>query len=554
MKYDSKTFVLIVGCQRSGTTLLGEVLGAHPNAFLIDENDGVMRIVKSITAGAGLERAIDSCLVHANAKYRMPGRVEDGVLPDKVTHVILKVPNATFLAHRYPDFTSSIKYVFAIRDARAVVASFARLTHIPMVENQLQRIKSECNQDNYREEIRVLEDQNTSEAIKGSLIWRIKTGLYRQYVQKPFDTLTVRYEDLVTGPTAWKTKLLDHVELDPFAVDHGHEDELQGAGPGFTMRKRPIDSYTLNSWSRRLTQREQGEVWGICCKLMHELGYEINCYPMPSRGHISSSIVSAPVLAIGRGGSGTRLLADLLLGCDVFLGNSLNGSKDSIEWVDLIYELSIKSLHAKNKNPESFWIEELRERARNILEQAGVYKSLHANGWGWKLPESMLVLETLIEAFPNARVIHLTRHPVSSSFRRTHMTSRMNNPVGRATLLRAYSDLDWQEDPATDSDYRRNLASWKFQMEKVRELRPKLANRYLQVRYEDLCSNPYKAREEIVDFLNINQSTGEEGLPKINVKRMVPCDIDDRRAKEVWDYCRETAAEFGYYSRDPLRH
>lgn len=33
--------VAIVGCQRSGTTLTGQIVGAHPQAFLVDEFDGL---------------------------------------------------------------------------------------------------------------------------------------------------------------------------------------------------------------------------------------------------------------------------------------------------------------------------------------------------------------------------------------------------------------------------------------------------------------------------------------------------------------------------------
>ncbi len=33
------TYVIIAGCQRSGTTLTGHIIGAHPNAILIDDNE-----------------------------------------------------------------------------------------------------------------------------------------------------------------------------------------------------------------------------------------------------------------------------------------------------------------------------------------------------------------------------------------------------------------------------------------------------------------------------------------------------------------------------------
>ena len=33
--------IVVAGCQRSGTTLTGQILGAHSQTFLIDEPDGL---------------------------------------------------------------------------------------------------------------------------------------------------------------------------------------------------------------------------------------------------------------------------------------------------------------------------------------------------------------------------------------------------------------------------------------------------------------------------------------------------------------------------------
>ena len=35
---------IVTGCQRSGTTLTGQILGAHPSAFLIDETDELYQL------------------------------------------------------------------------------------------------------------------------------------------------------------------------------------------------------------------------------------------------------------------------------------------------------------------------------------------------------------------------------------------------------------------------------------------------------------------------------------------------------------------------------
>jgi hypothetical protein len=85
-----------------------------------------------------------------------------------------------------------------------------------------------------------------------------------------------------------------------------------------------------------------------------------------------------------------------------------------------------------------------------------------------KLPEMMLVLPLLIDAFPHAKVVHLTRHPVSSSLRRTHMTSRLTNAVGAAALPAAYRYSN--RDPrqiGSDEPYLHNAYAWNFQVARV---------------------------------------------------------------------------------------
>ena len=48
-----------------------------------------------------------------------------------------------------------------------------------------------------------------------------------------------------------------------------------------------------------------------------------------------------PVILLGRGGSGTRMLSELALGLGVFLGGALNETGDSLEWVESLRELGI---------------------------------------------------------------------------------------------------------------------------------------------------------------------------------------------------------------------
>ena len=114
-----------------------------------------------------------------------------------------------------------------------------------------------------------------------------------------------------------------------------------------------------------------------------------------------------------------------------FIGNHVNKSGDSIEWIDLIYRMVLQRAGQHDLPSGSEYCRAIRERAQQILGDGPLSRS---GLWGLKLPETMLVLPLLIDAFPHAKVVHNKRHPVSSSLRRTHMTSRLDNSVGAVAL------------------------------------------------------------------------------------------------------------------------
>jgi hypothetical protein len=120
--------------------------------------------------------------------------------------------------------------------------------------------------------------------------------------------------------------------------------------------------------------------------------------------------IDAVVLFTGRGGSGTRLLSQLAADAGIFIGNHVNKSGDSIEWIDLIYRMVLQRAGQHDLPSGSEYCRAIRERAQQILGDGPPSRS---GLWGLKLPETMLVLPLLIDAFPHAKVVHLTRHPVS---------------------------------------------------------------------------------------------------------------------------------------------
>jgi hypothetical protein len=250
------------------------------------------------------------------------------------------------------------------------------------------------------------------------------------------------------------------------------------------------------------------------------------------------------VLLTGRGGSGTRLLSQLAEELGIFIGNHVNRSGDSIEWAQLVYRLAIDAAGSLELPSGSRYRAALRDKATQILDAGPRGAPL----WGLKLPETMLVLPLLVDAFPTAKVVHLTRHPIPSSLRRTHMTSRVDTAIGAATLPNAYRySRRAVESLPTDEVFVHNACSWNYQVGRiVRYGRQALSSaRYLELRYEDVCEDPGFALARVRSLLGC-EAVGHGGSIAVDPSRMGGWDPGDPRAATVWTICRETAALLDY--------
>ena len=252
-----------------------------------------------------------------------------------------------------------------------------------------------------------------------------------------------------------------------------------------------------------------------------------------------------PVLLIGRGGSGTRLLGELARAGGVFLGNEINVSFDSVEWVDDIYPLVTEEFDqpiVAGSSRDLAWRRRLRARAEAIL-QAGGHDPDRA--WGWKLPETLLVLPQILRSFPSAAIVHLVRHPLTSSFRRTHKTSRPEDPIGQLVLPAAYRFLGL--DPAEiagDSSVIHNAATWAYQVG-IALAAGARAGSQLILPYETLCAAPDEAAQTLAAFIGQGGAPAAPG-PRIDPDRQGGTIPEGPEADRVWSLCGELARGLGY--------
>lgn len=514
MSVNDLHIVVIAGSQRSGTTLVGQILGSHPNALLIDEPNGLYDWANAVLDGAPdaqVKRLFTKSLRAAGGNYKTGPRnrrlTEDNQLLDQVAHLVLKEPDLTYSAAQIADRMPNVSAIYMHRDIRDVVVSMQKLVHIKM---------------------------QLSEAFAGAGI----------------DTCVLRYEDLVSDPEASTGKMLATAGLAPSDDCLNYPSVMRGWGPGFTERTRPVDGNSRKNWMDRLSEDEEAEIWSEVGGFMESLGYQRALAPKTADWrNVEETVLARPVIALGRGGGGTRLLGQVLLDLDVFLGNRLNLSIDSLEWPSLVYELVIKKMRGDRELDSANWPNLLRRRAAEILAEHALDEGQR---WGLKLPEVTLMPEAFATTFPDAQFVHLVRHPVDASLRRVHKTSRIEDPVGKQVLKAAYKRIGRPEARMAEDDIHiRNAASWVYQTDLLIDFAAENlpADRYIEVRYEDLCVEPRAVAHRLSEFLGVNAGEAGQNLD-VDLDRSRSWSPPDERAQEVWAICGEVAKRVGYADLD----
>lgn len=274
-------FVAVVGCQRSGTTLMGQILGAHPEAVLIDENDGLYAWTDALfgrSSELDHRDLLKRCFRAAMTKYRAPGDRfdKDGQPLNHIKFAVLKAPNLTYCYERMVGAMPTSKIIYMVRDIRDVVASVMSLEHVPILKNQLRFISSHRDLARlFPNEITFLNQscEPTQEWIKMAVVAKIKMSLTGQFKEQGYDVIDVKYEDLVSRSAMVIPDVLDRLGLPAAEECLHHNDVLHGVGPGKTQRSRPIDPHSIGKWRQTMSCEQANRVWENVGTFLERLGY-----------------------------------------------------------------------------------------------------------------------------------------------------------------------------------------------------------------------------------------------------------------------------------------
>ena len=223
-----------------------------------------------------------------------------------------------------------------------------------------------------------------------------------------------------------------------------------------------------------------------------------------------------PVVVFNKSHSGSRLLARLIAEAGVFMGAHQNESNDSIDVLKLVEHLVLR--YYPDYSP--LWHAEgsvdgaLPDLVREVF--ASHTEGFDRNGrWGWKLCETAYILPVLDFLFPSARYIHLIRDGRDVAFC-DHRAP--NNPFWKKIYFNTDHLLAWRGLRFHRRDYERrshiyNAMHWANSVAMGRAFGAMLRERYLEVRYEELCESFEQTAQRVLAFAGLDNT--EETIRRV---------------------------------------
>jgi hypothetical protein len=246
---------------------------------------------------------------------------------------------------------------------------------------------------------------------------------------------------------------------------------------------------------------------------------------------------TGPVVVGGLGGSGTRAIAEAFARAGIFMGSQLNPSHDHLcftllckrpRWLperllgprpstEIIEALDVMERLMTGRPLDRAQLRILADAAADMASwghdadgamrgSAGFRIAADAidstppapGWWGWKEPNSHLVLPELVAAFPDLRYVHVLRHPLDMAF-----AANVNQLVtwGPSFGIRAESD---REVARANSQLAWWLASTAMALETGRNL----GRRFAVLRFEDFCRDPAGLLTDTLKELEIDLGAG----------------------------------------------
>lgn len=255
-----------------------------------------------------------------------------------------------------------------------------------------------------------------------------------------------------------------------------------------------------------------------------------------------------PIVLMGRGHSGTRVLAWICAHLGIRLGTAedlATGDAEDRRFTDAVKSLTARNLgvvrpgDVKRRDLEIF-----RREVFGYLERLPPPKQ----AWGWKFPETYLLAPYVERTFPKAIYLHLVRDGRDIAFKQ-HLTDNPRRKLGRRILA--------SQQTLGAPRYIQAASSWAYQVDRFDTFRQDVpAERIFDVRFEDLCRHPAPTVEALTKALGVEMTPACERYIATEIRPEKVAqhrEEDPARVREVEAAVQATLARYRYLEDENLK-
>ena len=226
-------------------------------------------------------------------------------------------------------------------------------------------------------------------------------------------------------------------------------------------------------------------------------------WPLPaSLSELGPNVVGAT------GGSGTRVLARIVRSAGMFIGETLNDYEDALPFA----AFSDRWINTVVDHPElpADAARQMSEELRQVVAEHCAELPAAAARWGWKEPRSIYLVPFLAELMPSLRFVHFIRDGRDMAFSDNQTQLRKHGdavlrgtsfPIGKR--LRMGRPL-------------RSITLWTIVNTQAADYgEAHLGDRYLRVRFEDLCAEPVPTAARILEHFRLPGAAAEAASSEV---------------------------------------
>ena len=215
-----------------------------------------------------------------------------------------------------------------------------------------------------------------------------------------------------------------------------------------------------------------------------------------------------PLPIFCRGHSGGRLVCEAFIRNGIAMGDESPRRKDT-RWFaasnPAVHQLVMNSMRYPNlpTSEQAAWQQMTRECIGNYVRS----RIATPGPFGWKMGFTLFMMPMVLDAFPAARVVHLIRDGRDVMLSRLNVRMDFSSALNRLVVFGNTEVTTWQGKPLTTETVaaHRNeleMQHWVTAVQFGLHGRA-YGDRYLEVRYEDVCADPIGQFKRIFEFLDV---------------------------------------------------